>query len=187
MKTLSKQPARRAFFGATLVAGALLAGAVVPIPVARAADAPKPMLMFVQVAESMTADTKAKTVRLVNVSPSTIFFADRPVRLAGHVRLPDYLEEWTPKAGKDNFAKDPPNATISVYEPGARDNSVAVIKITNPQMQGRDLVYSYTLIDGKLPAKGEQTTIFIDEIGIGGGVGVGYHGVGVGYRGPGVR
>jgi hypothetical protein len=173
--------------GAVLAGAALFAGAMTLAPTVRAADAPKPTLMFVQVAEGMTADTAAKTVRLVGVSPSTIFFADRPVRLAGHVRLPEYLEEWTPKAGKDNFAKDPPNATISVYEPGAHDNTVAVIKITNPRVQGRDLVYNYTLIDGKLPAKGEQTTIFIDAIGIGGGVGVGYHGVGVGLRGPGVR
>ena len=30
-------------------------------------------------------------------------------------------------------------------------------------------------------------TLFIDRIGVGGGVGVGFHGVGVGFRGPGFR
>lgn len=182
----AKPSTRRGLIAATLAA-AVFGSVALLAPTVRAADAPKPTLMFVQVAEGMTADPTTKTVRLVGVSPSTIFFADRPVRLAGHVRMPEYLEEWTPKAGKDNFAKDPPNATISVYEPGARENSVAVIKITNPRVEGRDLVYGYTLIDGKLPAKGEQTTLFVDAIGIGGGVGVGYHGVGVGFRGPGVR
>jgi len=37
-----------------------------------------------------------------------------------------------------------------------------------------------------MPKSGGTTTLFIDMIGIGGGVGVGFHGVGVGLRGPGV-
>jgi hypothetical protein len=41
-------------------------------------------------------------------------------------------------------------------------------------------------VNGKLPASGEETALFIDWIGVGGGVGVGFHGVGVGVRGPGV-
>jgi len=38
-----------------------------------------------------------------------------------------------------------------------------------------------------MPAKSGATALFIDWIGVGGGVGVGYHGVGVGVRGLGVR
>ena len=101
--------------------------------------------------------------------------------------MADYLEEWTKKAGKDNFGVDPPNATLSVYEPGQPDNTLAVVKINQPHIDGSDLVYSYKLIDGKLPAAGGPTSLFIDWIGPGGGVGAGYHGVGVGARGVGVR
>jgi hypothetical protein len=152
-----------------------------------AAAKQKPMLMFVQAAESVKIDEGAKTLRLVNVSPQTIYFADRPVRMAGHVTLDNYMKEWTSKAGKDNFSKDPPNAALSVYEPGQPDSTLAVVEIRNPRIEGKDLVYSYNVIKGKLPAGGGQTSLFIDWIGVGGGVGAGFHGVGVGYRGPGWR
>ncbi len=146
----------------------------------------KPMLMFVQVSEELKVDAAAKTLRLVKVSQQTLYFSDRPVRIAGHIKMADYLEEWTAKAGKDNFAADPPNATLSVYESGQPDNTLAVVEIFHPQIDGSDLIYSYKLIDGKLPAAGGATSLFIDWIGVGGGVGRGFHGVGVGARGPGV-
>ena len=101
--------------------------------------------------------------------------------------MADYLKEWTSKAGKDNFAVDPPNATLSVYEPGKAENTLVVVKITNPKVDGADLVYTYKIIDGKMPAAGGATALFIDWIGVGGGVGPGFHGVGVGGRGVGVR
>ncbi|WP_157224449.1 hypothetical protein [Rhizobium mesoamericanum] len=148
---------------------------------------PKPMLMFVQLSEGFKHDEAAKTIRLVNVDPNTLYFADRPERIAGHIKMDLYLKEWTSKAGKDNFKNDPPNATLSVYEPGQDNTTAAVIEITDPKVEGHDLVYGYRLIEGKLPTLGEQTALFIDWIGVGGGVGFGYHGVGVGFRGPGLR
>ena len=75
---------------------------------------------------------------------------------------------------------------MSVYEPGKSDNTLAVVEITDPKVDGSDLIYSYKLIEGSFPAGSGATTLFIDRIGIGGGVGVGYHGVGVGLRGPGI-
>ena len=154
---------------------------------AAASGSEKPELMFVQVAENLKVDTAAQTFRLVRVSPQTLYFSDRPVRVAGHIKMDKYLEEWTAKAGKDNFAQDPPNATLSVFEPGQVDNTLVVVEITNPKIEGADLIYSYKLIDGKLPSGGEAASLFIDWIGVGGGVGVGFHGVGVGRRGPGIR
>lgn len=145
----------------------------------------EPLFMFVQVAEDIVVDKTAKTFRLVNVNQQTLFFSDRPDRIAGHLKMPKYLDEWTPKAGKDNFSANPPNASLSVYEPEKEENIVAVVEITNPQVSGSDLIYSYKLIGGDLPASGGATALFIDRIGIGGGVGRGYHGAGVGLRGPG--
>ncbi len=145
----------------------------------------KVQLMFVQSAESLKADDK--TLRLVNVSPQTIWFTDRPVRKAGHVTMANYMKEWTAAAGKDNFSKDPPNATLSVYEAGQSDNTLTVVEIFDPVMQGKDLVYRYKLIEGKVPRNGGATSLFIDWIGPGGGVGAGFHGVGAGGRGVGLR
>ena len=82
-----------------------------------------------------------------------------------------YLEEWTAKAGKDNFSQDPPNALLFVYEPGQPDNATAAVEINQPKIDGSDLVYSYKLIEGKLPTRGGATALFIDWIGVGGGVG----------------
>ncbi|TFG47024.1 MAG: hypothetical protein E4H31_00605 [Dehalococcoidia bacterium] len=147
---------------------------------------PTPQLMFVQVAEDLRVDPDLTSLRLVNVNQQTIYFSDRPVRIAGHIKMTDYLEEWTGKAGKDNFSANPPNATLSVYESGEPDNTVVVLEIINPVVDGADLLYNYKLIDGTMPLSGGATTLFIDRIGLGGGVGAGFHGVGVGRRGPGV-
>jgi len=167
---------------------AALAAAAAPLGAllnpARAAD-DKIQLMFVQSAQGLRSD--AKTLRLVNVSPQTIYFADRPVRLAGHVTLSAYLKEWTAAAGPNNFTEDPPNATLSVYEPGQPENTLTVLEISHPVVEGKDLVYRYKLLEGKLPTTGGATALFIDWIGPGGGVGRGFHGVGVGGRGVGVR
>ena len=151
------------------------------------AAAVKPEFMFVQIAENLGIDEEASTLRLVNVGQQTLYFADRPERIAGSLKMAEYLEEWTSQAGDDNFGADPPNATLSVYEPGQPDTTLAVVGISDPQIDGSDLVYTYSLLDGTLPATGGPTTLFIDWIGVGGGVGPGYHGVGVGRRGPGVR
>ena len=66
-------------------------------------------------------------------------------------------------------------------------NGTSIVEITDPRIDGSDLVYSFKLIEGSLPAAGGATSLFIDWIGVGGGVGRGFHGVGVGRRGPGVR
>ena len=164
---------------------ALLASTLAAPAALAQAQAPKPQLMFVQTAEDMRAD--ATTLRLVNVAPQTVFFSDRPVRLAGHIGMPAFLEEWTAKAGPDNFANDPPNATLSVYEASAGTNSLVVVEISHPVVEGRDIVYRYRLIEGTMPRQGGAAALFIDWIGVGGGVGPGFHGVGRGARGVGWR
>jgi hypothetical protein len=141
--------------------------------------------LFVQTAEDLKADDK--TLRLVNVNQQTLYFSDRPVRIAGHLTMPDYLDEWKAGEGPDNFSADPPNATLSVYEPGQSDSTLAVVEISHPVVDGSDLVYRYRLIEGKMPGSGGATALFIDWIGVGGGVGPGFHGVGVGRRGVGIR
>ena len=105
-----------------------------------------PQFMFVQTAEDIMIDPEAMTLRLVNVNQQTLYFSDRPQRIAGHLKLNEYLEEWTMKAGKDNLASDPPNATLSVYEPGNPDNSVVVVEINNPVVEGADIIYNYKLL-----------------------------------------
>lgn len=147
------------------------------------ADAPKVQLMFVQTADDLKAD--GNTLRLVNVGQQTLYFSDRPVRVAGHLSMPAYMDEWKAGEGPDNFSADPPNATLSVYESGSHENTLAVVEISHPVIDGKDLVYNYKLINGTMPKAGGATALFIDWIGVGGGVGPGFHGVGAGARGVG--
>jgi|SRR5208283_934561 len=147
----------------------------------------KTQLMFVQSAEDLKMDTDKNTFRLVKVNQQTLFFSDRPQRIAGHMKMDQYLAEWAKAEGPDNFSADPPNAILSVYEPGKDNNTVVVVKISHPVVDGNDLVYSYKVIKGTIPAHGGATALFIDSIGVGGGVGPGFHGVGVGGRGVGPR
>ena len=59
------------------------------------------------------ASLQGQQLTLDGVAPNAIVFADRPVRSAGHVLTQHLLEEWG--TGSDSFAKDPPNATVSVF------------------------------------------------------------------------
>jgi len=130
-------------------------------------------------------DPKAMTLRLVKVNQQTLYFSDRPQRIAGHLTMADYLKEWTAKAGKDNFGANPPNAALSVYEEGQPDSTLVVIEITNPGVDGADLLYNYKVIRGKMPASGGATSLFIDWIAARGGFS--FHGACVGVRGFGFR
>jgi hypothetical protein len=169
---------------------ALFLMAVLPVftgsAIVQAADKNPPVeLMFVQTSEKMVSDDK--TLRLVNVGKQTLYFSDRPNRVAGNLTMPAYMDEWKAGAGPDDFASDPPNATLSVYEPGNPVNALVVVEISHPVVEGNDLVYNYKLIEGKMPKSGGESALFIDWVGVGGGVGPGFHGVGVGARGVGVR
>ena len=146
----------------------------------------KPEFMFVQIAEDLKVNPAEKTLRLVDVNRQTLYFADRPQRIAGNLAMSDYMNEWKASEGPNNFTSDPPNATLSVYEPGRKDNTLVVVEISRPVIDGKDLVYSYKMIEGEMPKAGGQTALFIDWIGVGGGVGPGFHGVGAGTRGVGL-
>src|SRR6266576_5061055 len=103
----------------------------------------KIQLMFVQTADDLKAD--GNTLRLVNVGQQTLYFSERPARVAGHLTMPAYLDEWKAGEGPDNFSSDPPNATISVYESGNHENTLAAVKISHPEIDGTALVHNYKL------------------------------------------
>ena len=151
----------------------LLLGALIGSPQTGFAQAPtksdntgnaKVQLLFVQNGTGVTFDTAKGTLRLKNVAPSTLFFSDRPVRLAGHVHTKsEFLPMWGESA--DSFVKDPPNATVSILEPGKPDLANIVVTLMKPRMEGNDLVYDVTVIEGTPPRTGGATAVFIDVLG----------------------
>ena len=116
-------------------------------------------LLFVQNAEAVVYENG--TLTLKGVSPSVIFFSDRPQRVAGHVVLPGFLQAWD--EGKDSFADDPPNAALSIVGEGQVTN--VLVEIANPQLQGDELSYEVVqILEGELPATGGTSSLFIDGL-----------------------
>jgi hypothetical protein len=122
-------------------------------------------LLFVQNSTGVAIDKVGRTLTLKGVSPTTLFFSDRPVRIAGHFHTKnEFLPLWT--EGKDSFLKDPPNATLSVFEKGRDDLTDVVVKLQNPRLKGSDLLYTITVLEGRLPKIGGPASLFIDIIGL---------------------
>ena len=122
-------------------------------------------LLFVQNAAGVEIGAGGRTLTLKSISPTTLFFSDRPVRIAGHYRTSEYLEFW--KNGPDSFLKDPPNATLSVFQKGKDELSDAVVTLRNPRVSGADLTYDIAVISGTLPPAGAgPASLFIDIIGL---------------------
>src|SRR5947209_18751048 len=70
--------------------------------------------MFVQTARSMSSD--GTTLRLNEITASTLYFSDRPKRVVGHMSTVDFRELWG--AGDNSFEDVPPNAVLAFLEPG---------------------------------------------------------------------
>lgn len=132
----------------------------VPLTAEDAQKMGKVTLLFVQNAKGASLDNGKLTLK--GISPATIFFSDRPQRIAGHMTTKEFVPFWS--EGKDSFLSDPPNATLSVFD----DNKVSdvVVEISNPKLNGEDLSYDVKVLEGKLPDEGGVCSLFIDVIGM---------------------
>ena len=70
--------------------------------------------LFAQTAREMT--TEGDRVTFHGLSPSTLYFSDRPQRVVGHLTTKQFVDLWD--EGENSFAMDPPNAVISFVEVG---------------------------------------------------------------------
>jgi hypothetical protein len=117
-------------------------------------------MLFVQSADGVRiADGK---LTLVGVGTNTIFFSDRPARVAGHMTTEEFVPFWS--EGTDSFSKDPPNATLSIFGEGEPTN--VVVTISNPVLDGDDLTYDIAILEGTPPPEGGESSLFIDIIGM---------------------
>ncbi len=150
----------------TFVAAATLMASAVPLKSAlaqtAAADKKQADFLFVQSAKGMTFDKATNKLTLVGVSPITVFFTDRPERVAGNMTTATFVPFWS--KGKDSFLSDPPNADISLVEGVSMRQVVAVLQA--PVLKGDNLTYTVKVLQGELPAKGADVSVFIDIIGM---------------------
>ncbi len=140
------------------------------------------------VLNSHGATLDGNTLTLVGVAPNTIVFSDRPARMAGHVNTAHFITEWD--EGRDSFAKDPPNATISVLGDDGTTVDDAVVVLKKPKIVGENLTFEVSVLEGSLTGAKGSAALFIDWFAHGGGWHGGwhggwYHGGGYGWHVPG--
>jgi hypothetical protein len=149
----------------TFIASALAAPIVsFNSAIAQAAKEPTKQadFLFVQTAKGMSFDKSTSRLILEGVSPITLFFADRPERIAGNMKTAAFVPFWS--TGKDSFLSDPPNADISILEGEKLRQVVAVLQA--PALKGDTLTYTVKILQGEMPPKGSDVSIFIDIIGM---------------------
>lgn len=117
--------------------------------------------MFVHTARSVTSDQT--TLTLQGLSPSTLFFSDRPQRVVRHLTTAQFVALWG--QGANSFAEDPPNAVLSHVDSGATVPQDAVVVLSNPVAGDDSITYTISILEGTVPAESGAVTLFIDPFG----------------------
>ena len=109
------------------------------------------------------ASLQGNKLVLNGIAPNSIVFADRPVRAAGHDTTAHIVEDWS--KGSDSFAKDPPNATVSVFTKDGSGVKDAVVVLKSPNLEGERLTFDVDVLEGDLNGADGAAAVFIDIIG----------------------
>ncbi|MEE8528391.1 MAG: hypothetical protein V3S70_07445, partial [Gammaproteobacteria bacterium] len=107
-------------------------------------DAPADIeYLFVQTADGVMLENGV--LRLMGVSPSTLFFSDRPERVTGHTPTAYFVAHWASGTDGQSFADVPPNAALSILEAGEADEGRVpdIAQRPAPQITGFDSQISY--------------------------------------------
>lgn len=150
---------RRASFTLSLAAVAALSTVLIAqTSVSEPADDPaRTVFLFVQSASSgslapVEGEAGRYTLTLRGVSPKTIYFSDRPERIAGQAEISAFLE------GLGFDPENPPNAALEIL--GAADSGgVAVVELRDPLWDAAtaSLTYDVRLLTD---AEGDGTAFF---------------------------
>jgi hypothetical protein len=146
------------------------------------------MIPSLAVINSRGATLQGNVLTMTGVGSNSIVFADRPFRAAGHVLTKHFLKEWD--EGSDSFAKDPPNATISVLSTEGDAVEDAVVVLKSPKLEGDNLTFEVSVLEGGLSKATGPASLFIDWFAargyggrgfVAGGYGGGWHGAWYGH------
>jgi len=141
-------------------AGSALAQDAIQAPGRKHVGASSQMVPSLAVLNSKGASLKDDKLVLTGVSASSIVFADRPWRSVGHVHTSEFIKQWD--EGQDSFAKDPPNATVSVFTSDGKNVEDAVVVLKSPKLDGDTLTFDVTLLEGEIKGADGAASLFID-------------------------
>jgi hypothetical protein len=156
--------------------------------IGRTQSAKGAMIPSLAVINSRGATLQGGVLTMADVGSNSIVFADRPYRAAGHVLTKDFLKEWD--EGSNSFAKDPPNATISVLSAEGDAVEDAVVVLKSPKLEGGNLTFQVSVLEGSLTKATGPASLFIDWFAargyggrgfVAGGYGGGWHGAWYGH------
>ena len=99
--------------------------------------------MFVQLATGVTSTPD--TLILEGVTPSTLYFSDRPERVVGHLTTEQFVDDWG--LGPNSFESDPPNAVLTFADPEGTLEDV-VVELRSPHLDHGNLTYSIDVTRG---------------------------------------
>ena len=116
-----------------------------------------PRFLFVLSAESGSFEGDVLTLTGV---PMVIYYSDRPDRIAGHISLKKFVENWN--KGSDSFMADPPNATLSILNEEGNEN--AIVELSNPEIKGNVVEFDVRLLYGSIEPEFSTSGLFIDGI-----------------------
>jgi hypothetical protein len=139
------------------------------------------MIPSLAVINSRGATLQGGALTLTGVPANSIVFADRPFRAAGHVLTKHFLREWD--EGSDSFAKNPPNATISVLSEDGDSVEDAVVVLKSPKLEGDNLTFQVSVLEGSLSKATGPASLFIDWFAARGYGGRGFVAGGGGWHG----
>ncbi len=141
-------------------------------------DPNAPELLFVQTASSGTFIQKdgRNILTLVEISPTTVWFADRPHRITGQEGTDLFAAKWA--EGKNSFAINPPNAALDILD-GTENSDVIIVELSNPVYSPESETLQYDVIileeateglthysknaDATIPTIFAQAALFIDD------------------------
>jgi hypothetical protein len=140
---------------------AVVAGSVLTAASSRAGAADETEVDYLFVQNAKAVMLKDGVLTLSGIAGDTLYFSDRPDRIAGHFTTAEFVTQWT--QGHDSFKADPPNAVLSILHEPEPMNIVLVLR--DPRQEGTDLKYQVDVLDGAEAAEGTAASLFIDVIG----------------------
>lgn len=135
-------------------------------------------LLFVQTANSGTFIQKdgRNILTLVEISPTTVWFSDRPHRITGHEATDLFIAKWA--EGENSFEENPPNAAIDILD-GTENSDVIIVELYNPVYSPESETLQYDVIileeatqglthyskdmDSTIPDIFSKVALFIDD------------------------
>ena len=145
------------------MAGCAAVFGVIMATQAPAADAgDKADFLFVQTGDAMSFDASRNLLTLHDVGTTTLFFSDRPERIAGNMKTADFVPFWSD--GTNSFLSDNPNADLSILEDDRLRQ--VVVELKDPRLVEGNLLYTVKIISGEIPVEGSHVSLFIDVIGM---------------------